>query len=135
MKGNNKKWRELFVTNFLGVFNDNFLKNSIIFISVTWSLPTWLSQSQLISLVASCLVVPYLIFSPIGGSLAVKYSKLKVLRLLKLIEVPVMLLACVAFYKQWVLLAVLSVFALGTQSCLYSPSKYSLIREDRKSVV
>jgi len=129
MKGSNKKWRELFVTNFLGVFNDNFLKNSIIFISVTWSLPTWLSQSQLISLVASCLVVPYLIFSPIGGSLAVKYSKLKVLRLLKLIEVPVMLLACVAFYKQWVLLAVLSVFALGTQSCLYSPSKYSLIRD------
>lgn len=40
-----------------------------------------------------------------------------------------MLLACVAFYYQWVIVAVLSVFALGTQSCLYSPSKYSLIRD------
>jgi len=123
------KWFPLFITNFLGVFNDNFLKNAIIFIAVGWSLPTWLSQSQLISLVASCLVIPYLLFSPIGGNLAVRFSKLKVLRILKLIEIPVMLLACVAFYKHWVILAVLSVFTLGTQSCLYSPSKYSLIRD------
>jgi len=123
------KWISLFATNFLGVFNDNFLKNSIIFISVAWFLPSWLSQSQLISLVASALVVPYLLFSPVGGRLAVRYSKLKVFRILKLIEIPVMLLACIAFYHQWVMLAVLSVFALGTQSCLYSPSKYSLIRD------
>jgi len=123
------KWISLFATNFLGVFNDNFLKNSIIFISVAWFLPSWLSQSQLISLVASALVIPYLLFSPVGGRLAVRYSKLKVFRILKLIEIPVMLLACIAFYHQWVMLAVLSVFALGTQSCLYSPSKYSLIRD------
>ena len=122
------KWISLFATNFLGVFNDNFLKNSIIFISVAWFLPSWLSQSQLISLVASALVIPYLLFSPVGGRLAVRYSKLKVFRILKLIEIPIMLLACIAFYHQWVMLAVLSVFALGTQSCLYSPSKYSLIR-------
>ena len=123
------KWISLFATNFLGVFNDNFLKNSIIFISVSWLLPSWLSQSQLISVVASALVVPYLLFSPIGGRLAVRYSKLKIFRILKLVEIPIMLLACVAFYYQWVIVAVLSVFALGTQSCLYSPSKYSLIRD------
>ena len=126
---NRYKWISLFATNFLGVFNDNFLKNSIIFISVSWLLPSWLSQSQLISVVASALVVPYLLFSPIGGRLAVRYSKLKIFRILKLIEIPIMLLACVAFYYQWVIVAVLSVFALGTQSCLYSPSKYSLIRD------
>lgn len=126
---NRYKWISLFATNFLGVFNDNFLKNSIIFISVSWLLPSWLSQSQLISVVASALVVPYLLFSPIGGRLAVRYSKLKIFRILKLVEIPIMLLACVAFYYQWVIVAVLSVFALGTQSCLYSPSKYSLIRD------
>ncbi len=123
------KWTALFLSNFLGIFNDNFLKNSIIFIAVAWSKPSWLSQSQLISLVSASLIVPYLFLSPIGGHLAVIYSKKKVFRICKLLEIPVLALACVAFYYQWVILAVLTVLIMGILSCLYSPSKYSLIRD------
>ena len=129
MKQNRQKWFSLFSCNFFGVFNDNFLKNSIIFVTVAWSLPAWLSHSQLISIVSSCLVIPYLIFSPLGGRLAVRHSKLKVFRVLKLLEIPIMMIACLAFYMQWVVLAVVSMLIMGTQSSLYSPSKYSLIRD------
>jgi MFS family permease len=124
-----KNWFHLFETNFLGVFNDNFLKHCIIFIAVTWHLPVWLSQSQLISVVAAALVIPYLLFSPLAGSLAVKYSKQRVWRLLKLLEIPTMVLASLAFYFQWVWLAVFAVLLLGVLSTLYSPSKYGLIRD------
>ena len=123
------KWTPLFLSNFLGVFNDNFLKNCIIFIAVTWSKPAWLSQSQLISLVSASLIVPYLFLSPLGGHLAVIYSKKTVFRVCKLLEIPVLLLACVAFYYQWIMLAVFTVLIMGVLSCLYSPSKYSLIRD------
>ena len=129
MEQSRKKWFWLFICNFLGVFNDNFLKNSIIFVSAAWFLPAWMSYSQLISIVASSLVIPYLLFSPLGGRLAVRHSKLKIYRLLKLLEIPIMMIACLAFYKQWVLLAVVSLLIMGTQSSLYSPSKYSLIRD------
>ncbi len=129
MKQNIQKWFSLFICNFFGVFNDNFLKNSIIFVSVVWFLPPWLSHSQLISIVSSCLVIPYLLFSPIGGRLAVRYSKLRVFRVLKLLEIPIMMLACLAFFREWVLLAIISMLIMGTQSALYSPSKYSLIRD------
>lgn len=125
----NNKWFYLFLSNFLGVFNDNFLKNSIIFIAVSWVLPVWLTPSQVISLVSAGLVVPYLFFSPIGGRLARHYSKVKVFRAMKLIEIPIVIVAGVAFYFQWIFLAIFSVFLLGTQSCLYSPSKYGLIRD------
>jgi MFS family permease len=124
-----KNWLALFSTNFLGVFNDNFLKHCIIFISVTWSLPIWLSQSQLISLVAAALVVPYLIFSPLAGRWAVNHSKQKILRLFKFLELPIMLIASIAFLFHWVWLAVLAVLLMGIQSCMYSPSKYGLIRD------
>jgi len=124
-----KNWFYLFVTNFIGVFNDNFLKHCIIFISVTWNLPSWLSQSQLISAVAAALVLPYLIFSPLAGRLAIRHSKQRIWQLLKLMELPVMLLASIAFLFHWVGLALLSVFLLGILSCLYSPSKYGLIRD------
>jgi len=40
-----------------------------------------------------------------------------------------MLLACIAFWKQWILVALVAVFIMGAQSCIYSPSKYGLIRD------
>ncbi len=123
------KWTPLFFSNFLGVFNDNLLKNSVIFISIGWALPVWLTQSQLISIVSACLIIPYLFLSPVGGRLSVIYSKKKVFRFFKLLELPIMLIACIAFYYEWVLLAVFAVLLMGIQSCLYSPSKYSLIRD------
>lgn len=124
-----KNWFFLFLTNFIGVFNDNFLKHCIIFISVTWNLPEWLSRSQLISAVAAALVLPYLVFSPLAGRLAIRHSKQRIWQLLKLLELPVMLLASIAFLFHWVGFALLSVLLLGILSCLYSPSKYGLIRD------
>jgi acyl-[acyl-carrier-protein]-phospholipid O-acyltransferase/long-chain-fatty-acid--[acyl-carrier-protein] ligase len=123
------KWTALFLSNFIGIFNDNFLKNCIIFIAVNWTMPGWLTQSQLISFVSASLVVPYLFLSPLAGRLAVIYSKKQVFRLGKLIEIPVLILACIAFYFHWVMVAVLAVLLMGIISCLYSPSKYSLIRD------
>ena len=123
------KWTSLFLSNFLGVFNDNFLKNCIIFIAVGWVMPHWLTQSQLISLVSASLVIPYLFLSPLAGRLSVIYSKKKVFRICKLLEIPVLALSCMAFYYQWVMTAVLSVLVMGILGCLYSPSKYSLIRD------
>jgi len=122
-----KNWTALFFTNFFSVFNDNFLKHCIIFISITWFLPTWLSQSQLISVVAAALVLPYLILSPLAGRFAMNHSKQRVLSLCKLLEIPILVLACVSFYFYWVWLAIFCVLLMGILSCIYSPSKYGLI--------
>jgi MFS family permease len=123
------KWTPLFLSNFLGVYNDNFVKNCIIFIAVGWAMPRWMTQSQLISMVSAALVVPYLFLSPAAGRLAVIYSKKKVFRICKLLEIPVLVLACVAFQFHWVMVAVFAVLLMGMLSCMYSPSKYSLIRD------
>ena len=124
-----KNWFFLFSSNYIGVLNDNFLKHCIIFIGVTWILPVYITQSTLISLVSAALVVPYLLFSPLGGRLAVIYSKQKVFLYCKLAEIPLMLIATISFYYKAVWLSVIAVFLMGVQSCLYSPSKYGLIRD------
>lgn len=123
------KWTALFLSNFLGVFNDNFLKNCIIFVAVGWTLPKWVTQSQLISLVSASLIVPYLFLSPLAGRWAIIYSKKKVFSFLKLVEIPVLVLAYAAFYYHWAMVSVFSVLLMGILSCLYSPSKYSLIHD------
>jgi len=123
------KWTPLFLSNFLGVYNDNFLKNCIIFIAVGWSLPSWMTQSQLISLVSASLILPYLFLSPLAGRLAMIYSKKKIFSLFKLLEIPVLILASISFYYHWAMVAVFTVLLMGILSCMYSPSKYSLIRD------
>lgn len=92
-------------------------------------MPSWLTQSQLISIVSASLIIPYLILSPLGGRLAVIHSKKSVFRFFKLLEIPVLILASVAFYFHWIMVAVTVVLLMGILSCLYSPSKYSLIRD------
>jgi len=129
MNRKTQNWIYLFSANFFGILNDNFLKNCIIFIGITWTLPSWINLSQLTTLVAAGLIVPYLFFSPLSGKLAVKYSKQAVFRWCKIAEFPIVLLACIAFWKQWILISILSVFIMGIQSCLFSPSKYGLIRD------
>jgi len=124
-----QNWIYLFSANFFGILNDNFLKNCIIFIGITWAMPSWLNLSQLTTLVAAGLVIPYLLFSPLSGKIAVKYSKQAVFRWCKVAEFPIVFLACIAFWKQWILVSLLSIFIMGVQSCLYSPSKYGLIRD------
>lgn len=75
MNVKNANWTALFAANFFGVFNDNFLKHCIVFIAVAWALPDWLSQAQLVSLISAALVLPYILFSPLAGHWASRYSK------------------------------------------------------------
>ena len=124
-----QNWFFLFLTNFVGVFNDNFLKYAVIYVGMLWQRPEWLNQSQLISLLSAAMVIPYLILTPLSGRLAQRFDKSKVLRVCKTIELPIMLLALLAFATQQVWLAVAAVLLMGTQSCLYSPAKYGLIRD------
>ena len=125
----NRNWTFLFSANFFGILNDNYLKNCVVFIGITWALPSWLNLSQLTTLVAAGLVLPFLIFSPLSGKIAVKYSKQAVFRWCKIAEFPIVVLACIAFWKQWIIVSIITVFIMGIQACLYSPSKYGLIRD------
>jgi len=125
----NRNWAFLFSANFFGILNDNYLKNCIVFIGMTWAMPAWLNLSQLTTLVAAGLVLPFLFFSPLSGKLSVIYSKQAVFRWCKIAEFPIVLLACIAFWKQWIIMGIVSVFIMGIQACLYSPAKYGLIRD------
>jgi len=129
MQSKQKNWFFLFFSNYTGVMNDNFLKHCIVFISVTWAMPNYFTQSTLISIVSAALILPYLFFSPLAGHLAVIYPKQKVFQLCKLAEIPIMLLAATAFYYRSVTLCIIVVLIMGIQSCLFSPSKYGLIRD------
>ena len=123
------RWLKLFLLNFVGVLNDNFMKHCIIFVSVGWVMPEWMTQSQLISAVSAALVLPYLLLSPYSGEIAERFEKQKIVRLMKLLELPIVALAGIGFWIESVWMVLLAVLLMGMQSCLYSPAKYGLIRD------
>lgn len=122
-------WTPLFAGNFLSVFNDNLLKYCIIFVAMSWQLPSKYTHSFIISAISAALILPYLFFSPIGGVLATRYPKKTIFKWGKILEIATLIVSCITIYYQQFIIAGLSVFIMGTISCLYSPAKYGLIRD------
>ena len=117
----------LFKAQFMGVFNDNLLKNLICFISIYWA-PTE-NKALIISAASITMVMPYIFLSPLAGSLAQKYSNARIFQLAKLFEIPIMLLAFLGFINNNVFIVLITMLLMGIQSSLYSPAKYGLIKE------
>jgi MFS family permease len=121
------KWLPLFATNFLGVTNNNFLKNLIIFLSISQ-----LGQKDkgfIVMLASGLYVLPYIFFSPLGGRLAKTNRKSNIMFWGKLLELPLFALACGGFIFHSIYIVLFCIFAVGLVSTLFSPSKYGLIRD------
>ena len=120
-------WLPLFITNFLGVLNDNYLKYLVFFISTTWMMKD--NESIVIMLASALFVIPYIAFSPIAGKLAREHSKAKIIQRAKLFEIPIMMVASLGFITHSIFITMSGIFLMGLQSCLFSPAKYGIIRD------
>jgi hypothetical protein len=121
------KWIPLFSTNFLGVFNDNLLKNFIGFICIYWVGKG--NESFIIMLSTAFLVLPFILVSPYAGYLSKIFLKKKIIFFTKMAEIPIVLFALTGFYFQNLYIVLSAMLLMGLQSTIYSPAKYGMIRE------
>lgn len=119
----------LFITNFFGVINDNFLKTLASFVVLGWLGNDERLHAIFMGLTAAALVLPYILCSPLADRLTVVYPKRRILRLAKWAELPIVAVAIVGFLLHSVTLVVGAILLMGLQSSLYSPSKYALVRD------
>jgi len=118
----------LFVTNFIGVLNDNFLKTLASFTIIGW-LADPKMQSVFMGAVAAALVLPYVLCSPLADRLTVLFPKIRIFRLAKWAEIPIVAIGIAGFFCHSAALVVSAVLLIGVQSSLYSPAKYALVRD------
>lgn len=62
-----------------------------------------------------------------GGQLADKFPKEKIMQAVKLFEIGIAVLGILSLATTWMPLCYLTLFALGTDSASSSPSKYSIL--------
>ncbi len=118
----------LYVTNFFGTLNDNFLKTLASFTVIGW-LPDERVKSIAMGVTAGALVLPYILCSPLADRLTALWPKRRIVRYAKWAELPIMAVAIAGFalHSPWLVIG--AVLLMGLQSSLYSPAKYALVRD------
>ena len=125
-----RRFGAMFATMALGAFNDNFYKNALIIIT-TYSLAAKMDMeaATLLSFAGAAFILPFFLCSGIAGEVADRVPKHHMVRVLKVTELVIVLLAIAAlmFQHTWSLFATL--FLLGMQAAVFGPAKYSILPE------
>ncbi len=128
-----RRFAPMFITQFLGAFNDNLFKNALtILILFRLADQIALDGGVVVTLAAGIFILPFFLFSALAGQLADKYEKSQQVRMIKLAEIVIMVVASLAFIlsSAWMLIAVL--FAMGVQSAFFGPLKYAILPDHLK---
>ena len=123
-----RRFGPLFATQFLSAFNDNALRNALVLmIAYRADAASQLSAQIMIPLAAGLFMLPFFLCSASAGQIADESDKAWLIRLIKLLEIPVMLAAAggVLVGSATVLLALL--FTMGIQAAFFGPLKYAIL--------
>ncbi len=120
-----RRFAPLFWTQFLTAFNDNFLKNAIVFF-ILFKL-AGSDGEALVTLAGAILIAPFFLFSGLGGELADRFDKAKVARTLKAAEIAAAGVAATGFLLGSLPTLFVALFLFGTVSALFGPIKYGIL--------
>lgn len=115
------------ISQFLGALNDNIFKLVMVFLLINTEGAA--RASSILSATGATFVGPFLLFSSMAGVLADRFSKQKLLMIMKAAEIGIMFLALFAFAFKSSWASFLLLFLLATHSAMFAPSKYAIIPE------
>ena len=123
-----RRFTPVFVTQFLGAFNDNVYKNALV-ILITYVLAGQVGWDAgvLVMIASGIFILPFFIFSALAGQCADRFEKSGIIRRIKLFEILFMLCAAGALFSQNIYLLMGVLFLTGTQSAFFGPLKYGIL--------
>lgn len=121
-----KRFLPFFITQLLGAFNDNIFKQSLI-LAILFKISSGADKALLINLCALLFILPFFLFSALGGQFGEKFAKDSLIRKIKFAEIVIMLLGAVGVLLGNLPMMLAVLFAMGTQSALFGPVKYSIL--------
>ncbi len=115
------------IAQFMGVLNDNIFKLVISYLLI--AILGQIYASTIMAVSGAVFVIPFLLFSSTAGTLADRFSKQRLMMVMKVVEMIIMLLAMVAFAFKSVWASYTLLFILASHSAMFGPSKYAIISE------
>jgi MFS family permease len=128
MKKINLNLFSLFWVQFFGALNDNIFKNAlIIMVTFQGTKLFGLNSSMLVALAGAIFIAPFFFLSATSGQMADVYDKTFLVKIIKKVEIIIVLLASLGFYFHNFYLLFFVLFLLGLHSTFFGPLKYALI--------
>jgi MFS family permease len=123
-----RRFAPFFATQFLGAFNDNVFRNGLIIVITFQGVKVFgLNASELANVAGALFMLPFFLFSATAGQLADKFEKSRLMRLVKTVEIGLMMLAAFAFVSHSYTVLFIVLFLMGCQSTLFGPVKYAYL--------
>ena len=119
-------------TQFQNAFSDNALKQLIILVllaGATASASGEKKNDELVAMVTAVFSAPFILFAMLGGWLADRNSKQRMMVYVKTAEMGIMAFAGVALWLESLPLLLGAIFLMGCHSAIFAPSKYGILPE------
>jgi MFS family permease len=128
-----RRFLPLFVTQFLGAFNDNLFKSAMV-ILVTYAIYSDPTKEATFNAVAGALfILPFFLFSALAGQLADGGDKARIIRLVKTAEIAIMVFGASGLLLHSIPLMLIALFAMGVHSSFFGPIKYAILPQHLRS--
>ena len=123
-----RRFGPFFLVQLSGAFNDNVYKNALV-ILVAYNAAAYsrLDPAVLANVAAGLFILPFLLFSANAGQFADKFEKSILIRIIKAVEIFVMVVAGAGLILKNLPLLLFALFLLGTQSAFFGPVEYALL--------
>jgi len=123
-----RRFLPLFLTQFLGAFNDHLFKNVlVILITYTLASSMQLGGEIAITIAAGIFILPFFLFSATAGQLGDKFEKSKLIRYTKIAEIMLALVAGAGLFLHSIPILMGILFLIGTQAAFFGPLKYAIL--------
>jgi acyl-[acyl-carrier-protein]-phospholipid O-acyltransferase/long-chain-fatty-acid--[acyl-carrier-protein] ligase len=125
-----RRFAPLFWCQFFSAFNDNFLKNALVFLILF--APGIANREALITLTAAVFIGPFFFLSGLGGQMADRFDKAIVAKWVKLAEIAVAALGVIGFWLHSIPIMFVTLFLFGVIATLFGPIKYGILPDHLK---
>ncbi|OYY68659.1 MFS transporter [Sphingomonas sp. 28-63-12] len=129
-----RRFLPLFVTQFLGAFNDNLFKTAMVLFATYQIYNDPRIEQNFNALATAIGILPFFLLSALSGQLADTHDKAKIIRIVKTAEIVIMiigsaglLLAHGGYTTPGLAMMLVAVLGLGIHSAFFGPIKYAIL--------
>lgn len=122
-----RRFLPIFVTQFLGAFNDNLFKTSMVLFATYQVYSDPKVETQFNALATGLFILPFFLLSAFSGQLADTRDKAKIVRIVKTAEVLIMAVGAAGLLLPSIPLMLVAVLAMGVHSTFFGPIKYAIL--------
>ena len=122
-----RRFLPIFVTQFLGAFNDNLFRTAMIMLVIYGIYRDAEHEAAFSAIAGGLFILPFFLLSALAGQLADSHDKAKIVRLVKTAEIFIMIVGAIGLYFHIIWLLLTALFAMGVHSTFFGPIKYAIL--------